>query len=82
MKNIELSPIEKEMANFDFSTLNMHVQETKSLIAKAKSVSEVTSQICDVWSKIRKYVKLAENIPFIGKFIKILADLLDSICAL
>jgi hypothetical protein len=80
MKTIEFSAIEKEMANFNFSELNTHKEAAKANIASAQSVGDVTTGICSVWSKVRKYVILAENIPFIGKFITIIADLLDSLC--
>lgn len=80
MNKIELSPLEKEMANFNFDELYTHTQKAKANIAKAESVADIKDQICQVWSKIRKFVVLAENIPIIGKYIKILADLLDSLC--
>jgi len=81
MKNVELSAIEKEMANFDFSELQTHTEKAKANIVAAKSVADVKTEICNVWSKIGKYVKMAEVIPIVGKFITVLANLLDSICA-
>jgi len=80
MKTIEFSATEKEMANFDFAALAAKSTTAKANIAKAVSVDDVTTEICKVWSSIRKYVILAENIPFVGKFITIIADLLDSLC--
>ncbi len=80
MKTIEFSALEKEMMNFNFDELKASNANAKANIAKAKDIGDVTTEICNVWSKIRKYVILAENIPFIGKFVTILADLLDSIC--
>ncbi|MBK7853691.1 MAG: hypothetical protein IPJ79_01160 [Bacteroidetes bacterium] len=81
MKKIELSAIEKEMANFDFNELTNHVEGTKSSIATARSAEDVKAKICAVWKKIRRFVILAEAVPIVGKFIKILADLLDSLCS-
>ncbi len=79
--NKNLSAIENEMVNFDFDSLHAHASTAKAGIATAASAADVKTQICAIWSKIGKYVKLAENIPVVGKFIKILADLLDTICA-
>jgi hypothetical protein len=81
MSNIQLSAIEKEMANFNFDELNAHKESAKANIKTAASIADVKTEICQVWSKIRKYVVLAEAIPVVGKFITILAELLDSICA-
>jgi hypothetical protein len=81
MNKTEFSAIEKEMANFNFDDLHAHTVTAKANIATAASAADVKSQICNIWSKIGKYVKLAENIPVVGKFIKILADLLDTLCA-
>jgi tRNA A37 threonylcarbamoyltransferase TsaD len=80
MSKLEFTAIEKEMANFDFSGLETQLQKAKTNMTAAKSPADVKTEICQVWSKIRKYVVLAENIPIVGKFIKILADLLDSLC--
>jgi hypothetical protein len=80
MKTIAFSAIEKEMANFNFDQLNSRNAQAKANIANAASVTDVTSEICSVWASVRKYVILAENIPVVGKFITIIADLLDSLC--
>lgn len=80
MNKIQFSAVEKEMINFDFNSLQTHIDQSKVNLVKAESVADVKSEICRVWSKIGKYVKLAENIPVVGKFVKILADLLDSLC--
>lgn len=81
MKKIELSAIEKEMANFDFNELTTHTENAKAFIATARSTEDVKAKICEVWKKIRKYVVLAEAVPFVGKFIAILKELLDSLCS-
>ncbi|MDB5017442.1 MAG: hypothetical protein JWQ84_2274 [Mucilaginibacter sp.] len=75
-----LSSTENEIANFDFAQLNAQAQTAKANIANAKSVADIKTEICNVWSKVSKYVKPLEIIPIVGKFITILADLLDSIC--
>ncbi len=77
MKNVEFSALEKEAANFDFKAFQEAEAFTaQKKIAAAESVSDVKEQICKVWRKIRKFVKMA----IVGKFITILADLLDTIC--
>ena len=81
MNNPSLTPLENEMLNFDFAAFKEHANTAKSAIATTESVADIKAQICSVWSKIGKFVKLAANIPVIGKYISILADLLDSICA-
>jgi hypothetical protein len=80
MEKIELSAIEKEMANFNFDELNAHKDRAKAAIAKAASAADVKSEICQVWQKIRKFVVLAENVPVVGKYIRILVELLDTLC--
>lgn len=80
MNKIELSAIEKEMASFDFAALQAEVEGARKGIASAASATDIKEKICGVWSKIRKYVKLAENIPIIGKYISLLSSLLDSVC--
>jgi len=80
MRNINLTSIEKEITAFDFSTLETHLKSAKANIAGAKTAAEIGKEICSIWQKIRKFVVLAENIPFVGKYITILVELLDSIC--
>ncbi len=80
MKNVEFSAIEKEMANFNFAELTTSTTASKANIVAAKNVADIKTEICNVWSRIRKYVVLAESIPIVGKFITILAELLDAIC--
>jgi hypothetical protein len=80
MKSIQFSPLEQEMANFNFDALRAGNETAKLKITSAQSIGDVKTEICGVWTKIRKYVIWAENIPVAGKFITILADLLDSIC--
>ena len=80
MKTIKFSPIEKEMASFNFDELTAKSETAKANIASAASIGDIKTEICNVWSSIGKYVKLAEALPFVGKFVTILADLLDSIC--
>ena len=80
MEKIQFSAIEKEMANFNFAELQNHTDNARKSFAAASTAADVKSNICSVWSKIRKYVKMGEVIPFVGKFITILANLLDGIC--
>ncbi len=80
MKNLEFSTIEKEMANFNFDQLKTAAVTAKANIAGASSAADIKTEICNIWSKIKKYVKLLEVVPIVGKFVTILADLLDSFC--
>lgn len=76
----ERGSIENEMANFDFDQLSAQNETAKANIANAASVNDIKTEICNIWSSISKYVKWAGYLPFVGKYITILADLLDSIC--
>jgi hypothetical protein len=80
MSTISLSGIEKEMANFNFDELSSHLQSAQTRLTSATTAQDVKSEICNVWSKIRKFVVLAENIPIVGKYLTIVVQLLDSIC--
>lgn len=80
MKKLEYSALEKEMANFNFEEMNVATTAAKANFTAAASASDIAGEICRVWSKIGRFVKLAEAIPVVGKFITILADLLDSLC--
>jgi hypothetical protein len=80
MANMKLSDTENSLSNFDFDGLAAQNETAKANIAAAASVDDIKTEICNIWSKVRPYVIWAENIPVIGKFVTILADLLDSIC--
>jgi hypothetical protein len=80
MANMQFSDVEKSLSNFDFDGLAAQNETAKAAIAGAGSADDVKTEICNIWSKVRSYVIWAENIPVIGKFVTILADLLDSIC--
>ncbi|MDB5123932.1 MAG: hypothetical protein JWP94_2061 [Mucilaginibacter sp.] len=81
MKSMEFTTTEREMMNFDFNKLAAKSQTAKANIAKAATAADVKSAICDVWSNVSDVVKKFEYLPIIGKYITILADVLDSICA-
>lgn len=80
MKSLEFSPAEKKLANFNFDQLQSQAASAKANIAGAASVDDIKTEICRVWTQVRPYVIWAENVPVVGKFITILADVLDSIC--
>ncbi len=80
MNKIEMSAAELEMANFDIASLQQDVETAKLGIATTESVDDIKQRICVVWSKIRKFVKMAENVPVVGKYISLLSNLLDAIC--
>ncbi len=81
MANIEFSALEKEAAAFDLASLQEHAGKARMNIAAAKSAADIKAEICAVWSKIGKFVKMAEAVPVIGKFVTIIANLLDALCA-
>ena len=72
---------ELALLDFNYESVAQHVNESKANLVTAASVQDVKEQICSVWKKIGPFVKMAEVIPFVGKYIKLLASLLDSICA-
>ncbi len=80
MPNIKLSDTESALSNFDFNGLAAQSETAKANIAAATSVDDIKTEICNIWSKVRPYLIWAEHILVIGKFVTILADLLDSIC--
>lgn len=80
MKDIEFSAIEKEMINFDFKSLESDAATAKAFLSSKKDLAGGLEKLCAVWHKIGKFVKLLEKVPVIGKYVGILADLLDSIC--
>ncbi|HTN46234.1 MAG TPA: hypothetical protein VL098_07780 [Flavipsychrobacter sp.] len=80
MSKNEFSSLEKEMMNFDFSKLEAQVNASQQGMIGAESATDVKNKICNVWSQIEKYVRWTESLPFVGKFLKILFSLLDTIC--
>jgi len=80
MKNIDYSEIEKEMMHFDFKSLEIEVATAKASITSKRDLAGGLEKLCAVWHKIGKFVKLLEKVPVIGKYVEVLADLLDSIC--
>lgn len=80
MNNNNFSEIELEMINFDFKALEIDVATAKSALSSKKDLAGGLEKLCEVWKKIGKFVRLLSNVPVIGKYVSILADLLDSIC--
>ena len=80
MKNSAFNALENEMINFDFSEIEAYAQSAQESINFSNSAVDIRTQICSVWSKIRRYVKWAEAVPVAGKYITILVNLMDSIC--
>lgn len=75
-----MSPLEKEMMSFDFATFQAEVEASRRGMATAASADDLRDEIGIVWSKTRKFVKMSENIPVVGRHISLLAGLLDAIC--
>lgn len=68
------------MANYDLASLAATTESAKTALASAKTAADVQSSVCSVWSKVRKFVVIAESFPVVGNFIKMLADVLDALC--
>jgi len=80
MSTQQLSDAEKQRAIDEFPGVASSAKTASANIAAATSVADIKTEICTIWSKIRKYVILAEALPVAGQYIKLLADLLDDIC--
>lgn len=80
MANTNYSEIEKQMINFDFSSIDEHVAAAQKSFMARENLGDGIEKLCAIWGKIRPFVKLLENVPIVGKFIVILANVLDSIC--
>lgn len=80
MASLQFSPIEKQMVNVDLDALMAQNETAKANIAAATSPADIVTEICGIWKKIRPFVIPFEPTPIIGKYITILAGLLDSIC--
>ncbi|MGN6435119.1 MAG: hypothetical protein ACTHMM_01250 [Agriterribacter sp.] len=76
--NQTYNELEKEMINFNFEELEKDIKKTKTAFASSTSLTD--SKICEIWRKIRKFIKPLTALPIVGKFVSILVDLLDSIC--
>ncbi|HEY5368917.1 MAG TPA: hypothetical protein VIJ75_07990 [Hanamia sp.] len=61
MEKMTLSPIETEMANFNFDELNKLTQTAKANIAKAQSASDVKSQICNVGATLASILSMERS---------------------
>ncbi|GAA4271548.1 hypothetical protein U6A24_13255 [Aquimarina gracilis] len=75
MSELTFESVNKEIESLNLDQLESHVQQ-ESL--------DITSKICEIWSKIGSIVKLIANIPLIPKkwrdALKLLINTLDSLC--
>lgn len=72
--------IENEMINFDFSSINEDVSAAQKSFATRENLAGSIEKLCSIWKKIRPFIKLLEKLPVVGKFVVILANVLDAIC--
>jgi hypothetical protein len=70
--------LEKEMINFKFEDLETDIQTSKKAFAANATIAD--SRLCEIWRKIRKFIKPLVSLPVVGKFVAILVEVLDSIC--
>jgi hypothetical protein len=80
MKNLEFNAVEQKATSANIAQLAKATEVAKANIATAASVADVKTEICNIWNQVKQYVIWAENVPVVGKYITILADLLNSIC--
>lgn len=81
MSNLTFNAQETELADAtNLARIITSADNAKASFAQAKTAADIKSQICKVWSEISPFLKLAGNIPIVGKYINILADLLDALC--
>lgn len=80
MNKYEFTDLEKEMINFNFEELQLFTNESQIKLANATSAADVSSRICELWNKVARFIRPLSNLPFAGRFVKILVDVLDSIC--
>lgn len=76
--NKEFDELEKEMINFNFADIQKDVNDAKASFAA--SAFPASNKLCDVWRKIRRFIKPLSHLPVVGKFVAILVEVLDSIC--
>lgn len=80
MNKHEFTALENEMINFNYDDLQRFADETRAQLTGAKSAADVSSRICELWSKIGRFIRPLASLPFVGKFVKLLVDVLDSLC--
>jgi hypothetical protein len=80
MNTFELTSDEKTLANYDFAALASQAETAKINIANATTIDEIKTEICGIWSKIKPFASKLEGLPFVGKFITLLAVVLDALC--
>jgi len=81
MANQELTSLEQEMLDkYDEIKAESDIV-VASLSGNMESVANIKDQICKIWSKIKPFISILSNIPFVGKYVKILSTLLDALCA-
>jgi hypothetical protein len=81
MKKLQLAEIEKESSSINFEELQSKTIQASQAIANAQTAADVKAKLCEVWNSVKKIVEALEDIPVAGKYLKILADLLNTICA-
>lgn len=84
MANQVLTKIEQEMVD-NYASIKLESDAlVKSLNGEGKAlegIDDIKAKICSVWSKIKPFIGLLEKIPLVGRYVTILASLLDALCA-
>ncbi len=62
-------------------------KETNAFVASIQAkgmadrgIDDVRDKICSIWSKIKPFIAILEKLPIVGKYVSLLAKLLDAIC--
>ncbi len=43
-------------------------------------IDGLRERICSIWSKIRPFLAILEKLPLVGKYVRMLATLMNAIC--
>jgi hypothetical protein len=80
MESFKFNHVEKQMTESQINDLKSANATAVTNIAKAQTAADVKTEICNIWKKIRPFVIILTSIPVVGNYLKILFELLDSIC--
>lgn len=80
MATFKFNSVEKEITESNINELFSAKATAITNIAKAQTAADVKTEICNIWKKIKPFVTILGSIPVVGNYLKILFELLDSIC--
>lgn len=83
MEKQEFSEIEKKMLD-DYDAIKAEADGlvnhlgTRGVVAL--DFEDIKDKICSIWTKIKPFIGILENIPFVGRYISILSTLMNALC--